>query len=150
VHVVTPPYALATPAFPLRALAALAARAPLGGEREVALACFVAGRLGLALLPPATLTAELRQARATGARLWFASLTLPASTRIPFARVVDTSADCAETANIGFADALETLLDAVSQYLEPASRAELAAVALALRESRPALEPEVGSVVRRP
>src|SRR5690349_12491010 len=40
-----PPYALSSPAFRFRALAVLAGRAPLGGQREVALATYLAARL---------------------------------------------------------------------------------------------------------
>src|SRR5687767_5598632 len=40
--IASPPYGLAAARFPCRALAARAGRAPLGGEREVALACWLA------------------------------------------------------------------------------------------------------------
>ena len=45
VPVTLPPYALPAPVFRFRNLATLAGRAPIGGAREVALACFVAARL---------------------------------------------------------------------------------------------------------
>jgi len=40
-----PPYALAPTSFRFPALAALAGRAPLGGQREVVLAAYVVARL---------------------------------------------------------------------------------------------------------
>src|SRR5687768_947861 len=86
-----PPYSLAPNRFPCRALAARAGRAALGGEREVALACWVGARLALALLPPAAVPATLREARAAAARGWLANLALPAATRVPLSRLVDAS-----------------------------------------------------------
>jgi hypothetical protein len=47
-----PPYALETPVFRFKALVSHAGRAALGGDREIALACFAVARLGLGLLPP--------------------------------------------------------------------------------------------------
>src|SRR5688500_19769849 len=69
-----PPYALHPTRFPCRALAARAGRAALGGEREVALACWLAARLALGLLPPEAVPAPLREVRAAAARGWLANL----------------------------------------------------------------------------
>lgn len=87
----SPPYALATPRFRFRALAALAGRAPLGGEREVALATLLAARLVIAALPPLALPQGVRETRANGARAWFAALALPAALRQSLARLVDAT-----------------------------------------------------------
>src|SRR5881396_4039624 len=46
-----PPYALAPLSFRFAALATLAARAPIGGQREVALATYVAARLAHDAIP---------------------------------------------------------------------------------------------------
>ena len=88
-----PPYALAVPSFRFRALAALAGRAVLGGPREVVLACFVGARLAAALVRGAepALTDEVRAARASGARTWLGAIALPASTRVPLARLIDAT-----------------------------------------------------------
>lgn len=88
-----PPYALATPVFRFRALASLAGRAPLGGPRELAIACFIGARLAAALTPGSTLPHDdaTRAARATGARAWLASAALPAPTRASVARLFDTT-----------------------------------------------------------
>src|SRR5204863_7354540 len=53
VPVMLPPYALSAPVFKFRHLATLAGRAPIGGAREVALACFVAARLASDCRDPA-------------------------------------------------------------------------------------------------
>src|SRR3954453_19876564 len=64
VPVTLPPYALPTPVFRFRHLASLAGRAPIGGAREVALACFVAARLVSDCCDPTlALDAEARAAR---------------------------------------------------------------------------------------
>lgn len=88
-----PPYALAVPSFRFRALAALAGRAVLGGPREVVLACFVGARLATALVRGAepALSDEVRAARASGARTWLGAIALPASTRVPLARLIDAT-----------------------------------------------------------
>ena len=83
-----PPFSLDAPIFRCRALAALAGRAPLGGEREMALATLMAARLAEGMLPDVALSPMARQSRGAGARLWFSAMTLPAATRLPLARVV--------------------------------------------------------------
>lgn len=87
----SPPYALATPRFRFRALAALAGRSPLGGEREVALAALLAARLVVGALPPQPLPQGVRATRANGARAWFAALALPTPLRQSLARLVDAT-----------------------------------------------------------
>ncbi|HVT38077.1 MAG TPA: hypothetical protein VHE78_03470, partial [Gemmatimonadaceae bacterium] len=84
----TPPYALATPVFPFRALALLAGRSPLGGPRETALATLIAARLAAAAAPPASLSGAIRAARAEAARAWITSVTLPAPERAALLRLV--------------------------------------------------------------
>ena len=118
----SPPYGLATPRFAFPALAALAGRAPLGGEREVALAAFVTARLAAACNGPSPLPLPTRVARAAAARIWLASLALPAVTRTPLTRLVDASGgDTPE----GLAGALATVAAAAAPYLDAASRREL-------------------------
>ena len=86
-----PPYALATPRFRFRALAALVGRSALGGDREVALATLLAARLVVGALPPQPLPQGVRITRANGARAWFAALALPAALRQSLARLVDAT-----------------------------------------------------------
>jgi len=87
-----PPYTLTAPAFSFRALAALAARAALGGPRETALATLIAARLAAGAAPPISLAPPLRAARADAARIWLSSVTLPAPVRAAIAKLVDASA----------------------------------------------------------
>jgi hypothetical protein len=117
-----PPYALAAPRFPFRALAALAGRSPLGGEREVALATLLAARLVMGALPPQPLPQGVRATRANGARAWLASLALPAALRQAFARLVDaTAAADRETLE----PALRAVIDVTNPLLDAGANAEL-------------------------
>ena len=127
-----PPYSLDAPAFRFRALAALAGRAALGGEREVALATLLAARLVAAALPPDLLPAERRATRAQAARSWLGALALPAGQRTAIARVIDAS-DAEALAPI--VPALERLREALTRHLDPASLAELSALERALRNA---------------
>jgi len=135
-----PPYTLASPAFPFRALAELAGRAPVGGERETVLGCFVGARLAVSVIGPPPLGAEARAARAAAARAWYAALTLPAVTRIPFARLVDATA-------AGGADDVAAALDVVASVAAPmldgGARGELEQLAAALRGPPPGPPPAV-------
>lgn len=121
-----PPYALATPRFRFRALAALAGRSPLGGEREIALATLLAARLAIGALPPLRLPQGIRATRANGARAWFAALALPASVRAALARLVEATADmdCSTVE-----PALRLVLEATSPLLDAGAVAELREVA---------------------
>jgi hypothetical protein len=126
-----PPYSLAAPTFPFRSIAALAGRAPLGGEREVAMAALMAGRLAAAMVPPHSVSREGRVARAAGARIWFSTLTLPAATRTPIARMLDaTERDDPAV----MAVALAELATVLGPMLDRGSKAELAAVVASLEK----------------
>ena len=128
------PYSLSAPTFPFKALTAVAGRLPIGGEREMALATLMAARLASGLLPPVPLCVSTRESRAAGARVWFSTLTLPASTRAPIARLVDAT----EGEDPGrVAAAMADVARATTQVLDRRSRAELAAIVAALE--RPAL-----------
>ena len=120
---IAPPYSLAAPTFRFRALASLAGRAPLGGEREMALAALMAARLADASLLPVPLSGAARASRAAGARVWCSTLTLPAAARIPLARVVDAS-EHGNAERIG--EALTAFAAVAGPMLDAASRAELA------------------------
>lgn len=131
----SPPYALASPRFRFRALAALAGRSPLGGEREVALATLLAARLAVGTLPPHPLPHAVRVTRANGARTWLAALALPATVRQPLARLVDATATPEAS---GLDAALEALIEASLPQLDAPALAELREVARELA-SRPPL-----------
>lgn len=76
-----PRFTLATPVFRFRALAALTARAPLGGDRETVLACLQLGRLCAGLLPPYTMSRELTVERIEQTRQWVSALAVPTGIR---------------------------------------------------------------------
>lgn len=121
------PYTVPATRFPFPALAALAARAPLGA-REVALGCLMAARLAFARR--LSLDVETHAARAAAARTWFASVALPAALRAPIARFLDavTRADDAELGG-----ALGAVTAQARRHLDRASIAELEAVVGALK-----------------
>lgn len=125
-----PPFALTAPAFRFRHLAGLAGRAPIGGAREVALACFVAARLaaecGLSTDDPQ----RDREARYAGAKAWLATMALPAPVRGSVAR-------CAALSVAGaagdMAQEITALMQAAASHLDAGSRAELSALSALLR-----------------
>lgn len=127
-NVPLPPYALAPTAFPFRHLVGLAGRAPIGGAREVALACFVAARL----------VADRRQedepaaraARIAGAKAWLGALALPAPVKTSVARCADVTA---EGAGEAISKELVALSAAAASYLDAGSRGELESLAASLR-----------------
>jgi hypothetical protein len=120
-----PRFALTTPVFRFRALAALSARAPLGGDRETVLACLQLGRLCAGLLPPHDLTREQLIDRTENTRQWLASLAVPSGVRSTAFGVFGalTGLDRAR-----LAEAMTDLVKAASGQLDEASRAELNAL----------------------
>jgi len=131
VPVPLPPYALAAPVFPFRHLAGLAGRAPIGGAREVALACFVAARLAAeCLIDGDAAHATARTARSTGAKGWVATLALPTGVKGPLQRCLETSAGGSRSV---VARELAALAVAAASYLDPFSRGELETLAASLK-----------------
>ncbi len=108
--------------FPFRSLATLAGRQPIGGEREVALACLMAARVASGAIGAAPLPQQARYARAFAARGWVASLALPAALRSAVVAVLDASADGTGAA---IAAAVRALRGTASHQLDAGSRAEL-------------------------
>ena len=124
-----PPYALAAPSFPFRHLASLAGRAPIGGAREVVLACFLAARLAAERVLEDGDDPSARVARSAGARGWIGTLTLPAAVRAPLQRCVESSA---EGSRGTVRRELAALTAAAAPYLDAGSRGELEALATSL------------------
>jgi hypothetical protein len=121
VHADSLPHALESLRFPFPALAALAGRLPLGGGREVALAALMTARLAHGVLPGTALPPGERTTRAAAAKVWLASLALPAATRVPFARCVETTTGSA----LPVAGALRSLIAAAGSHLDGPSVQEL-------------------------
>jgi hypothetical protein len=111
--------------FPFRALAARAGRAPLGGEREVAMAALMVARLAHDAVGEHPISVTQRAARATAAKGWLASLALPARARPVLARAVEATARDPEA----IAAALDDLAQVAAQWLDERSVAELRAIA---------------------
>ncbi len=123
------PYALVAPSFRFRHLANLAGRAPIGGAREVALACFVAARLAHECLLTVDGDHEARAARCAAAKAWLATLALPVAVRTPVIRCADLTVD-GQSVAIGTAMAAVAL--AARSFLDAQSHAELDALSAAL------------------
>jgi hypothetical protein len=123
------PYALATPVFAFRALAALAGRAPLGGPRETAIATLIAARLVAGVLEPFPLLQPLRKARADAAKLWLSSVALPTPIRTSVLRLID--ATTGEDRRI-VAQALGKVTDVTAPHLDRGARSELERLAARL------------------
>lgn len=115
------PYALEPLRFPFPALAGLAGRLPLGGGREVALAALMTARLSHSATASEGLHPADRVSRAAAAKVWLASLALPAATRTPFTRAVDASTGTPLQA----AGALRSLVAAAGAHLDGPSIQEL-------------------------
>lgn len=115
------PHALEPLRFPFPALAALAGRLPLGGGREVALASLLVARLSTAVSGRDALTVADRVTRAGAAKVWLASLALPAATRVPFTRCVDATTGT----GLQVAGALRSLVAAAGTHLDAGSIQEL-------------------------
>lgn len=102
----------------------------MGGDREVALACFMSARLASAMIGAHAPTREARAERAAAARGWFAALALPAALRIPFARLVDATAGDDFGAVAG---ALAVVLETAAPHLDEPAQAELDGLVRELR-----------------
>ena len=120
-----PPYALAPTPFRFPALASLAGRAALGGDREVALATYLAARLADDAQADRGLSEEVRAERAASAKTWLSTLSLAAAIRTSLARLVEASGADPR----GIAPALRAVLAATMSRLDQASRAELGRLA---------------------
>jgi hypothetical protein len=120
-----PRFALATPTFRFRSLAALSGRASLGGDRETLLACLQLGRLCASILPPHELPREMTLERTEHTKQWLASLAVPSGIRSTAGGVFGglTGHDRARCAI-----AFEDLVKAAVGQLDEASRAELNAL----------------------
>ena len=129
-----PRFALATPHFRFRALAAFAGRASLGGDREVAMACLVAGRLASGMLPPLDIPHSDAKSRSAAAKQWLSGLALPPAIRAPVAQVADAVASGNPASA---AAAIERMLVAVSRNIDEASAAELRSLIADLSPLRP-------------
>ena len=138
----TPPYSLATPSFRFPALAALAGRAPVGGDRELVLSCLMSVRLAAGAVGPNPLPVVVRVERSANAKTWLASLALPVPARVPFTRLADAAAgeDIAP-----LRAALQRVISACTPVLDAASRQEAERFAAAVAAAPPGAEGTVSA-----
>lgn len=122
-----PPFAVPPIRFPFRALASRVGRAPLGGEREVAMAALMVARLSCDAIGVRAAEVRQREERAAAAKSWLASIAVPARARPTFVRAIDATArdGTAVTA------AIDELVKVAAPWLDEASLAELRAVTAA-------------------
>jgi hypothetical protein len=86
------PYSLEPCTFTFPALASLAGRAPLGGPRELALACFLASRIVRdALFASDVLSVDQLQHRVLSAKHWLGSVAIQAPARSALSKLFETS-----------------------------------------------------------
>src|SRR5687768_5211874 len=118
------PFAVPPIRFPFRALAARTGRAPLGGEREVAMATLMVARLACDALAPKAPLAKQRAERAAAAKSWLGSIAVPARARPALVRALEATGKDAAT----IASAIDELVKVVDPWLDAASLGELRAV----------------------
>jgi hypothetical protein len=123
-----PPYAVPPTEFRFPALAALAGRAQLGGDREVALALYVAARLAQDCHSTSALSDASRAERASSAKTWLSTFALPVAVKPVIARLIETtSGDPA-----AIADDLRAVVASARAYLDIQSQVELERLAASL------------------
>ncbi|MEO7218184.1 MAG: hypothetical protein ABI026_08315 [Gemmatimonadaceae bacterium] len=120
-----PPYALEPVIVALPAMAECAQAAPLGGDREMALATLMIARLIVAALPPVNLPETDRASRAERSRSWLSALTMPQPARMALLRTVDASVG----GSLEAAACVRELMQVLTGHLSPAALLELGALA---------------------
>jgi hypothetical protein len=130
-RVPNPPYAVEPTSFRFAALAFLAGRSALGGQREVALATYLAARLAHDTHPERGVSHETRADRAAHAKNWLSTLVLPPNVRAALARLVDASIG----EPIEAATAVGEVLRTTESFLDARARAELEQLVVALQSS---------------
>jgi hypothetical protein len=123
-----PPYAVAPTQFRFPALATLAGRAAIGGQREVALATYMAARLAHDLLPGRELEPAVREERAGAAKNWLSTVTLPPQIRPALVRLVEAS----NGGGAPTAAAVRGVIAVTASHLDKAALSELDQLAEAL------------------
>ncbi len=121
------PFAVPPIRFPFRALAARVGRAPLGGEREVAMAALMVARLSCDAIGARATDVKQREERATAAKSWLASIAVPARARPVLARALDATA----RDGAAVAAAIDELVKIAGAWLDEPSMAELRAITAA-------------------
>jgi hypothetical protein len=128
------PYALEPTAFPFPALASLAGRAPLGGQREIVLACLLVARVvvdAAHVNGGGLLTLDQRRARAREVADWLAATTIPTGIK----GALTTLAEGTAAEDRGqLSTALDSVMMVTANHLDPAARLELGQLAQAIEK----------------
>jgi hypothetical protein len=110
----------------------MAGRAPLGGPREMALACFLVARIvgerATASLDGALSTEQWTE-RTNGVRHWLGSATIPVPLRNALSRLVE-AAEGADRS--GLRSSLDSVMAVTANQLDSGSRLELGRLAQAI------------------
>jgi hypothetical protein len=129
-----PPYAVPPTEFRFPALAALAGRAQLGGDREVALAIYLAARLVRDAVGAGSLSDAARSERANSAKTWISTCALPAHVRPAIVHLIESTA--ADSSHL--ADDLLAVVALARTYLDIQSQTELERLARTIATASPA------------
>jgi hypothetical protein len=126
------PYSLEPTAFPFPALARLAGRAPLGGQREIVLACFLVARAVVdAASPDDVLSVEQRDARAKEVADWLTASTIPVPVKGALATLLEVARNDVGGSLVA---ALDSVMTVTANHLDPAARLELGRLAQAVEK----------------
>jgi uncharacterized protein (DUF2267 family) len=118
--------------FPFPALAIMAGRAPLGGPREIVLACFLVARMvSDATQTSAVLSPNQKNTRAQGARHWLGSAAIPTQVRSALSRLAESTGGEDRGA---IKAALDSVMTVTANHLDSRARLELGRLAQAIAE----------------
>jgi hypothetical protein len=111
----------------------LAGRAPLGGPREIALACLLVGRIVVDAMSVngGLLSIEQKRQRAQAARHWLGSVAIPMPVRAALSRLAEAS--CQDDRG-AIRMALDSVMAVTAGHLDPSARLELGRLAQAIAE----------------
>lgn len=125
-----PPFAPPRAAIPCPAVAASAARAPLGGPREGLTALVMLIRLATGMQGRDALAPEVRQERAGQAKVWAGALALGTKLRSAVQKAIAASAGRDRSV---MAEALVQVTDITAPHLDRVARSEVDALVSELR-----------------
>lgn len=121
------PYSLEPNSFSFPSLASLAGRAPLGGPRELALACLLVCRIVRDSLPESDeLTPEQLAVRVAMAKNWLGTAAIQAPCRGALGRLLDS---CAKRDRAAMHPAIEAVIAVTANHLDQGARLELVRLA---------------------
>jgi hypothetical protein len=123
------PYSLEPTLFPFPALASMAGSAPLGGPREIALACFLVARIAGDAADGTILTEEQRRERAQSARQWLGTASIPVPVKTALVLLAEAAGQSDRNA---MKSALDSVMTVTANQLDSGPRLELGRLAQAI------------------